>query len=250
MSELLIDIGNSRIKWARRTRGGLGSQKALPLEDFATFERVLKAARPFGAVHAVCVAGLKVERKLRAALKRHGHPAPRIQRSSESAAGVTNGYRDHWRLGADRWVGAIGAWHLAGQHRAVFAVDAGTALTIDVVDAYGRHRGGLIAPGPSLMLRSLLTRTHGIRTRTVGSRRGAAQLLRPLADNTLDAIELGSLTASAALIDRCVSELKGSLGMRPVIYLTGGAAAQLAPLLRSRVIDCPDLVLRGLAVLA
>jgi pantothenate kinase type III len=104
-------------------------------------------------------------------------------------------------------------------------------------------------------VRSLLAHTGGIARRATkpakaaGARR-SAPALRPLADNTLDAIELGSLTASAALIDRVVAELRPLLGARPLVYLTGGAAPQLAPLLKSASRPCDDLVLRGLAVLA
>ncbi len=256
MNTLLIDIGNTRIKWALLRGAKPGALQALPIADWRGFERALRKLRRVAAVQVVCVAGARMEHALRAVLRRAGLPAPHFVRSGSRLAGVTNGYRDAWRLGADRWVASIGAWHLAGGRRAVCAVSVGTALTIDVVDAGGQHRGGLIAPGPSLMVHSLLRDTHGIavRAKTVASRTTrrprSALTFRPLADNTLDAIELGSLTAAAALIDRTIHAVRAALGTRPVVLLSGGGAVLVAPLLASKHLACEDLVLRGLAVIA
>lgn len=251
MSILYIDIGNSRIKWALARGARLGRQRALPLAQFARFVRALRSTRNVQSVHAVCVAGLSVERRLRAALRLAGLPAPRFARSSRRAAGVINAYRDPWRLGADRWVGMIGAWHLAGARRAVCAISAGTALTLDVVDAAGRHRGGLIAPGPEMMVGALLGRTRGIAARAAGALRSkATPLAPPLAGDTRSAITMGSLLAAAGLVERCLDELRSRSRISPAIYLTGGAAPELARLLSRRYQLCPDLVLRGLAVMA
>jgi type III pantothenate kinase len=254
MNTLLIDLGNTRIKWALLRGNAPGRQKAVPVGGPA-FEQALRRLRRIGSVLVVSVAGAKEERALRVALQRCGLPGPRFVRSSAVRAGVTNGYRNAWQLGADRWVAAIGAWHLAGR-RAVCAVSVGTALTIDVVDAKGQHRGGLIAPGPALMVHSLLRDTHGIAKRAAlasGRRvtRGArGSAIRPLADNTRDAIELGSLTAAAGLIDRTVTAVRSAMGVRPLVLLTGGGAAPLAPLLATRHAACEELVLHGLAVIA
>jgi type III pantothenate kinase len=255
MNTLLIDMGNTRIKWAL-LRGAIpGRQSALPIDDWHGIERALRKLRRIGSVYVVCVAGARAERALRALLRRLGLPTPRFVRSRAQLAGVTNGYHDAWRLGADRWVAAIGAWHLAGSRRAVCAVSVGTALTLDVVDAGGRHRGGLIAPGPALMVSSLLQHTQGIAVRAAGSaartaRKPGRQTIRPLADNTRDAIELGSLTAAAALIDRTLGAVRSTLGKSPVVMLTGGGALVIAPLLVTQHLHVDDLVLQGLAVIA
>jgi type III pantothenate kinase len=255
VNTLLIDIGNTRIKWALLRGATPGRQSALSIRDWRGFERALRKLRRIGSVQVVGVAGARAELALRAILQRLKLPKPQFVRSSARLAGVTNGYKDAWRLGADRWVAAIGAWHLAGGRRAVCAVSVGTALTVDVVDAIGQHRGGLIAPGPALMVRSLLQDTQGIAPRAAGStsraaRKSGQRAIRPLADNTRDAIELGSLTAAAALIDRTVSAVRSTLGARPVVILTGGGATVIAPLLATRHLQCEDLVLQGLAVIA
>jgi type III pantothenate kinase len=254
MNSLLIDIGNTRIKWALLRGARPGRQNALQITDWRGFERALRKLRRVDCVYVVCVAGARAELALRAILKRRGLPVPKFVRSSAMLAGVTNAYIDTWRLGADRWVGAIGAWHMAGGRRAVCAVSVGTALTLDVVDASGRHRGGLIAPGPALMVRSLLQDTMGIAPRAAGTAartgKSGQQTIRPLADNTRDAIALGSITAAAALIDRTISAVRVALGRRPLVLLTGGGASVLAPLLSTRHLHCEDLVLQGLATIA
>jgi type III pantothenate kinase len=248
MTRLLIDIGNSRIKWCLARGARLGRQRVLPLAGLGStaFRRIAGAARGATQVTAVCVAGSPRERALVRALRTAGLPAPRFIRSSAGAAGLRNGYREAWRLGADRWVAAIGAWHESGRRRAVCVIDIGTATTVDVVDAGGRHQGGLIAPGPELMQRALLTGTRGIALRARGGTRAAGA---GLARDTAAAIRLGALQATAAFIERAAADARRTHGPRTAVYLTGGGAAAVQPLLRRRVRACPDLVLRGLAVL-
>jgi type III pantothenate kinase len=253
----LIDAGNSRIKWALLRDGRLGTQQAVATSDAAALTAALARVPRLDRVVAASVAGAKTERALRAALRRAGTPEPEFLHSSAEAAGVRNGYRHAARLGDDRWIGAVAAWHLAGCYRAVCAVSIGTALTIDVVDCDGRHRGGLIAPGPTLMLQSLLRDTAGIAPRAKASGRarrttaaGPEPKLPMLADDTGTAIELGCLSAAAALVDRTITDVTRTLRGRPVVFLTGGAADAVAPLLRSACKHREDLVLRGLAILA
>jgi type III pantothenate kinase len=148
----------------------------------------------------------------------------------------------------------IAAWHLGGQRRNVCAVSIGTAVTVDLVDAGGRHRGGLIAPGPALMLDSLLGRTADIATRAAldSRRRSRAKqpVVRPLAASTLEGIDAGCLMATAGVVEVSVAELTRALGARPLVVLTGGGSDTIAPLLRRTTRLVPDLVMRGVAILA
>jgi len=249
MNTLLFDAGNSRIKWALVRNGALGPMQAAPLDDLDAMQKWLKRSRAVTAAAGVCVAGAAFESRLKAMLKRAQLPAPEFVKSSSAAAGVSNGYRDAWRLGADRWAAAVAAWHLAGCYRTACAVSVGTALTIDLVDHEGHHRGGLIAPGPEMMLASLLRNTQGIAERASRARSGR-RTVGVLADNTRDAIEAGCLTAAAAVIDRVIGQLTRELGVRPVVFLTGGGSGSLQPLLKGAIRECPELVLRGVAALA
>lgn len=253
MNALLIDAGNSRIKWALVRDGRLGPLQATETGEPSRFEAWLRKAPDIDRTIASSVAGPDAERALSQALRRAKMPEPQYVLPSAKAAGVTNGYGDPQRLGVDRWVGAIAAWHLAGCYRAICSVSIGTALTIDIVNHDGAHCGGLIAPSPTLMLQSLLRDTAGIAraAATPRSRKKARANtpLKMLATDTRQAIEMGCLSAAAALIDRTVTDVTRTLRSRPVVFLTGGGAEPVAPLLRSACRPCEDLVLRGLAVL-
>jgi type III pantothenate kinase len=243
---LLIDIGNTRIKWARLEHGRLGEQSALPHADLdpqqlrAAFaqtgrpERVLMSnVAGVAAAQAVvdCIVelwGLRVE------------PV----HASAAAGGVRNGYRDPARLGVDRWLAVIGAYAL--ERRDVIVVSVGTAMTIDAVDASGLHRGGVIVPGPDLMVSSLFRNTSDIAHRA----QGGASSHALFADNTLGAVEQGAVHALAALIERAAAAFEQESGRGPALMLTGGASTRITPALRLAHKVVPDLVLRGLAVLA
>ena len=251
MTTLLVDIGNTRVKWALLRGSRLGRMRALAHDGKSAALRELARAAPGGVtrVIAVSVAGARFERALGAAMRARFGVRVEFIRSVRSAAGVRNGYRDTWRLGADRWAGIIAAHDIAGVRHAL-AANIGTALTIDAVTAEGRHLGGVITPGPSTMIESLLDGTHGIRRRAAGKRPGRVVRRGGFARDTASALATGAVLASASLIDRAMREAKSTLGATPLLLLTGGAAAQLLPHIKSPCRVVPDLVLRGLGVLA
>jgi type III pantothenate kinase len=165
---------------------------------------------------------------------------------------VRNGYRESWRLGADRWVALIGARH-GHPDMDLCVVGIGTAMTIDLLDASGRHVGGNIIPGPRLMIESLLTRTAGIQRRAGGreaSQADDAEALLLFAHDTRAGLIAGARHACAAAIEHARREAGRQLGRRPRLILAGGAMDVIAPLLDSPYRREDDLVLRGLAVIA
>ena len=249
MVQLLVDLGNTRVKWALRRGGQLGRMQAAALghNAAAALNRVARAGVRATQVWVVSVAGTRQEGRLRQCLRVAGAPSPTFVTSQPHTAGVRNGYRDSWRLGADRWVAAVGAWHEAGCQRAVAVVDIGTATTLDVVDRTGRHRGGLIIPGPALMVESLLKGTRGIARRAAGAR---TPRLAPLAKDTASALRNGARQATAAFIAHSAEALRNDWGADSLLYVTGGGATELVGVLPSNCQRVPDLVLRGLAVIA
>jgi type III pantothenate kinase len=248
MSTLLVDIGNTRVKWAMLDGARQGRMQAAAHENSGLALRALirRAPRDVNRVVVVSVVDEALSRVLDAAARRRFGITPQYVASERKAHGVTNGYRDTWRLGADRWVSAIGAHALARGRTAVIA-NVGTALTIDVVTANGRHCGGAIVPGPAAMVDCLLNGTHGIRRRAQGRN---AMVKSLFATDTASALAAGSVFATAAFIDRAVVEAATKLRGRPVLLLTGGAAPALERHLVARAQVVPDLVLRGLAVFA
>jgi type III pantothenate kinase len=251
MSILLVDIGNTRAKWAVLRGARLSAPQALPHRaGRAQFAALVRAApRDVERVIAVSVMGQTFERALTAAVRARFGVRTEFARSTRSAAGVRNAYRDVWRLGADRWAGVIAAHALAGDRPALVA-SIGTALTIDLVTGAGRHLGGAIAPGPDTMISSLLSGTQGIRRRANGSRAASRRSRSLFAADTASALDAGAAFAAAALVDRACAEARVVLGARPLLLLTGGAARALQPYIKSAFRLVPDLVLRGLAVLA
>jgi type III pantothenate kinase len=248
---LLVDIGNTRVKWARLVDGRIGRQHAAANGgwDAGPYARRVIGrgwARGEGRIVVSSVAGGQVNQLLVAAARQAGAPAPEFVASERSAAGVTTEYLEPWRLGVDRFVGAIGAHHLASG-QPVCVVNVGTAMTIDLVDGCGRHHGGAIVPGPALMVDSLLTQTNGIRRRATGGPSGVSSLF---ARTTRTAIGQGALYAAAAVIDRAIEEARVQLGARPLVIMTGGGSAAVRPLIRNTSVSLPDLVLHGLAVWA
>jgi type III pantothenate kinase len=247
MSILLVDIGNTRVKWARVVNGRLTRQRAAAYggwraENFAT--TVFGRARGIERVIVASVAEKYVDDYLTAAARRMSGLVPQFVTTSRHLGRVTTAYAQPWRLGVDRLVAIIGA-HALVPRRAVCVIDAGTAMTIDLVTARGRHVGGAIVPGPQLMVESLLRSTSGILKRA-----GMKSADRGLfARTTGSAIERGARYTAAAVVDRAVFEARAALGATPRVLLTGGAAPAIHALIRSTHSNVSDLVLRGLAVL-
>lgn len=151
--KLLLDIGNTAIKWRMGNHGGrLSREEALPLP-------VLEDA-PDG-VWISSVAEEAFEKTVSdAVLERWGVPAW-FARSGAEACGVRNSYSEPERMGVDRWLAMIAAY--AEVDAACCVVDAGSALTIDFLDGEGFHRGGYILPGLAMMERALLGDTARVR---------------------------------------------------------------------------------------
>lgn len=247
MTCLLVDIGNSRVKWAWLDGERLGKARAADYSgwrarDFA--RRVIGTQRNIQSILVASVAAKAVTDALAAAARLAGAPAPQRLATQRRACGVTVGYIEPWRLGVDRLLAMIAAHRrFAGQP--VCAVAVGTALTVDLVGANGRHWGGSIIPAPPLMVASLLAGTNGIRRRAQGGAAGRGRAL--FGRSTRAAVEQGARYAAAAAVDRAISEATHLVGREPRLVLTGGGAPGLRPLIRTESVLVPDLVLEGLA---
>jgi len=244
---LLIDIGNTRIKWARFERGLLQPQAAAVHAAWTAqtlVESILQAGAVADRVLVSNVSGPRMAEVVRTATSRTWKIEPEFVTASAAAGGVRNAYSQPAQLGVDRWLAVIGAHAL--ERGAICVVSAGTALTIDGVDADGRHLGGLIVPGPDLMISSLLRSTSDIAQRAQHGR--AADSL--FADNTLGAIQQGAEHALGALVERAVEAMRRQLDQTPKLLLTGGASSRLEKAIGLDYRVVTDLVLQGLAVIA
>jgi len=240
--KLLIDFGNTRLKWATLTHGRMQAGGV-----FAHLERPLAAAlrSEWSGLHRVegvlvaSVVGAAREEELAACVRERFHLDAQFLRSPAVALGVRNAYTQPQRLGVDRFLGLVALQ--AERARAQVLVSVGTALTIDALAADGTHRGGLIVASPRLMREALLGATA-----RVGTSEGQ---WRELPHSTADAVFAGALYAAAGAVDRFRSAAAHELGAVPALLLTGGGGDELTSLLpdAERV---HDLVLRGLALWA
>jgi type III pantothenate kinase len=234
---LLLDIGNSRVKWAVARGARLSAVHAVPHHGQPA--RVLRRLKPppVAAVWLSHVVGPH-ERQLRAAIRARFGVAARIARTRKQCAGLRVTYAAPARLGVDRFLAMLALW--TRERRAFCVAVAGTALTFDAVDARGRHRGGLIAPG----LGAAWGAVKGTTRFALRPRPRPSQYTRGLGADPGACVRQGALYACAGLLERAA---RGAAGRR---YLGGGDAGTLHAHLDGRWIVKENLVLEGLLAYA
>ncbi|MBP9150563.1 MAG: type III pantothenate kinase [Rhodoferax sp.] len=249
MNFLAIDVGNTRLKWALhsapRRDAPVLAQGAEFLENIdklaeGEWARLPAPNRMLGCV----VAGDAIKRRVEDQMELWDVSANWVV-SSSVEAGVTNGYDHPARLGADRWVAMIGAWHRGlaqGEARPMVVVMVGTAVTVDALDASGRFLGGLILPGHGIMLRALESGTAGLRVPTGN--------VCPFPTNTSDALTSGGTYAIAGAVERMVQHVRQHTGTEPRCMMTGGAGWKMAPSMSLQFELVDNLVFDGLLEMA
>jgi len=233
---LCIDSGNSRIKYGLWKDGGWLASGAFAHAESAELGRLAESWPLPERIMLANVAGPQAEARIRQGLA-DWSARLEVVHSSVAACGVVNHYRNPGRLGVDRWCALIGARSLVPG--ALLVVMAGTATTIDTLDAAGDFLGGFILPGQHLMLSALARDTAGL----------------PFADGhhaiwpqaTEDAIVSGAIEAQTGAIERAWARLPD--GERHCL-LSGGNAALLAQHLVIPASQADNLPLLGLKEMA
>ena len=231
---LLVDIGNTRCKWALGVAGRLAETGVMVRDATPDWVEDLTTA----AVDSIVVSSVAQPEALdalEAYAARRGVPLQALASSARSGA-LVNAYPEPQRLGVDRWMACIAAE--ADGEGSVLVADAGTALTLDFVDGQSQHLGGLITPGVATM-RGALRRQTQLRPNSEDSAPAW------LSTNTDNAIAAGTLRSAISLLDTAVRDLVPAR-----LLLTGGDAALLAPHLAHSWTLRPHLVLEGLALQA
>jgi type III pantothenate kinase len=237
MSRWLFDLGNTRLKWAPVDAAGrIGTVRAIA-HDGRRFDDGLASALPArfadACVASVASTSLRVE-LLDALAQRCGRIS--LACTQRRFGEVAIAYAQPARLGVDRFLALLGA-RMRGVE-ATLVVGVGTALTIDWLDADGRHRGGRIAPAPMLMREALHARAPHLPAQ--GGR------YVEFADDTDDALDSGCTGAALALVERSLRVVQTQTGVAPRLLLNGGGSDVLRAQL-PHAIDAPTLVLEGLA---
>ncbi|GAB1596796.1 type III pantothenate kinase [Lysobacter claricitrinus] len=236
MSTWLFDLGNTRLKCAPLIDGRVGGVQAVPHVSGGIAD-ALDAVLParFDVAYVASVAGEDLRVELLDALVTR---CTRIElaRTQARFAGLRIAYAVPARLGVDRFLAMLGAArHAQG---AVLVCGVGTALTIDLVDADGLHRGGRIAPSPELMRDALHQRASQLPV--------AGGDWVDWADDTTDALASGCLGAALALVRDARDSARTTLGVEPTLLLHGGGARPLHERLHGARF-AESLVLDGLA---
>jgi type III pantothenate kinase len=240
---LLLDLGNTRLKWAMQREGfPLESAAVAWAEDpVAALSTAWRGLPKPSAVVAASVVDDTREALVGELVRNMFGGDPVWLRTPAAACGVRNAYAEPQRLGVDRFLGMVAAY--ADARAPCVLVGVGTALTLDALAMDGTHLGGLIAPGPRLMQQSLLGATARVRPEHAGSR-------QELADNTADAVVSGCWGACAGLVERFVRQMTARLGAAPAVLLGGGDAEALLPMLELPATIVIDAVLHGLGLWA
>jgi type III pantothenate kinase len=237
-TSLQLDIGNSGAKWRCVQAGQVLARGRFLPSDQESLNHFYESAPEPDAILISSVAGRAAEADLIALLARRWQVEPWFARSQEQTGGLVNSYSDPSRMGVDRWLAMLGAWRRAGERLCV--VDAGSALTIDLVDAGGHHEGGYIIPGPHLMERALLLDTDRVRF----DENVPYQLCPGVstAEAVRHGVALAQVGALALALDRA--------GAAPRLFVCGGGGEQLMRLLDRDGELVADLVFEGLETMA
>ncbi|HVA55227.1 MAG TPA: type III pantothenate kinase [Gammaproteobacteria bacterium] len=241
---LLVDVGNTRIKWGCAQDQVISDYGALEYKDRPITEVLATAWAQLPSperILVVNVAGSPLTQGINRYCHEHFRREPDYVQTTPHACGVTNGYIHPTQLGADRWAAVIGAYHLYSGPACI--ISCGTAITVDTVTREGRHLGGLIAPGIGVMQRALASVAPAIP-------KEPGDTVTLYARDTLTAITSGSLYAAAGLLERATTEIQAQQGALTKFLLTGGDAERMQSIIRVQFTLAPHLVLEGLAVLA
>lgn len=240
---LLLDVGNTRLKWAWQS-----GETFLPGSELVHAGRLgIDQLTQIGRHHsptrvvAVCVAGDSVAESLRIQVQREFGKQVEFVTAATEVGGIRNAYKQPAQLGSDRWAALIAAHQRRPGYLCV--IDAGSALTLDLVRPDGQHLGGYILPGLAMLQNCLLERTAiplppGSVNFASGTQPG---------NSTRSCIANGALQAACGLIERTVLQLEQQGNETVQCVLTGGDSQSLAAVLSIPYEIEPDLVLMGLA---
>ena len=241
---LLVDMGNSSIKWGVGDRGSveaIGAVRYRTAELTSLLDQHWQNLEPPGVVWVAAVAKTDRVLELTDWVEKNWGCNCEFMHTESSSCGVECAYQQPAALGVDRWAALIGGHRLYPEGFCV--VDCGTATTLDVVDSSGRHLGGYILPGFEMMKTALLENTA----------------IQDFADpatfdewgkSTESSVFLGSRKAVIALIEHSVERLQAAGVCDPALLVTGSASREITSQLQIGFDQRDHLVLEGLLAYA
>ena len=227
---LLIDVGNTAIKWRLANADGLLDAGGSVSDVVSLCRRV--EAEPWSVAALASVASDATDAELMSALTAGKEATVHHAVAQTTCLGLVSSYDEPERMGVDRWLTMLSA--NVHNHGALCVIDAGTAVTVDLVSAQGTHEGGYILPGADLMRRALSSETDRINV-------GALEALTiGPGVNTEACVTAGSWRAVVGAVQSITAEYPQHRAL-----LTGGGATTLQDLGLAATYS-PDLVMEGL----
>lgn len=234
-TELHIDLGNSRAKWRLIRQDATQAQGIAEASDWEGLPNTPLIDR----VALAAVAQQEVVDGLIAVLEsRYVAPITQLHTPAEQL-GLKNSYAQPHRMGIDRWLAMLAAW--CPRQTDVVVVDAGSALTLDVVAASGQHQGGVIIPGAALSEKALLSSTGKVRFDD------PVEHALALGQSTAECVRFGIAHAQIGAIESIRD--RHNLQQAQWVF-TGGAGRWMRDQLGEFGDYEPDLVLMGLQIAA
>tara|TARA_B100000963_G_scaffold166729_1_gene144725 strand:+ start:599 stop:1324 length:726 start_codon:yes stop_codon:yes gene_type:complete len=146
MKTLFIDMGNSSTKWRLKFNDCFDQSEHGQFADLNNYlEEYGEKLKDLNSVYISSVSNESHSERLKRLFKTKFNIIPSFARVTKKAAGVTCGYTNVDDLGVDRWLAMIGATKKYGGN--LLIVDAGTAITLDIINGNLIHLGGFILPG-------------------------------------------------------------------------------------------------------
>jgi len=246
MRDLLVDVGNSRIKWAFSQAGKLSAHGSAVHHGVVPAEssQAWLAGEPPERVIAANVAGEIYAQLFDEWVQRQWSLDVDYIEVDPDYSNVSLAYPDPSKFGVDRWLALIAA---RGQTSVdVAVIDTGTAVTVDVMTAKGQHLGGIIMPGLSLMQQSLQQNTSAIQP---GLNTREKTKSTPFGQDTATGVAYGSLYAVTGAIEHLLAKGEAQTGGRLSVIISGGDAETVQAELRIESQHVPGLVLQGMQIL-
>ncbi len=241
---LLVDIGNTRIKWASQLDRRLVSTDAIVHRDqedlSALIGRCWQNLEPPTRIIVSNVAGQRFEQALIDWTRGAWRVVPEFAGCEPGIGGFESEYRTE-ALGIDRWMALLA---LRDQFNLpAIVISCGSAVTADLLTDNAVHLGGVIMPGLNMMRNVLYQRTNALPISTI-------EPITVIGRDTEQAIASGTLLAICGMIDRFILEAEQQGCSNPKLVLTGGDAQIVTEALGRPVLIEPHMVLMGLMLLA
>jgi len=246
---LAVDIGNNQIKLGLIPSGCAGGlpepTQVLKIATHAgSFDRLADWLPPGGLCWCVGAVHREAERRLAGWVQEH--------RPDDSYALLANDRLpieirvDHPdQVGTDRLLAAVATNRLRSNDRPAIVIDAGSAITIDLVSADGAFQGGVILPGLEMVAKAMAEQTDLLPLVRCSMSDEPPPVL---GKSTAAAIRSGLFWGTVGAVREMVGRLSSELESRPQLFLAGGDAARLAPFLEETVQIVPELVLAGIGL--